>query len=916
MPLRQGSSDKVVQENIKCILDKDGCGYDPPYLDPARDEYTPAQAAAIAYAKAGRRNNVGKKTSTSKKTKSVKTQEVKTPEGKKDEPKGDKSTSPAQSAKKEKDTDTKNPANNIQIPDGWKTQQPGGDIDNSKKNQPLEGTKEGAPKPQGDQKAPEPPSSAGDDYEKLYQDNKDLLEKAYGGNGIDVKGGVWDILEDKMKQYMLDTAPKIIAEKEKNKKAKAPAPAPAPKDGNNSGGGDAGSDDNKMLQDILDSPDVNDAYKKAIKNQWKNSTPEEQKAIYDQYVKNIKPAPAPAPEPPAQSQQSTPSSAPTEDKYEKLYQDNKDLLEEAYATEGTDVKNVWDLVGDSSKQYMLDAAPKIIEEKKKKQASQQTSPQPQPQPTDVNTPQDWNWDPNNYGPQLKGDQLYFQGKTYKESGTLPGSTAPKLYVDEDGKPKFVVKDNGGNVDQTNSEYIANRVYNELAQHMPIGASTSRFADGKLVNSFIQDGKTLKQLSPQELVDNKVYSSIRKSMLADALLANWDFIGLDRDNIMMDKSGNLIKIDAGGTFNFRAQGDNKNYNALPMEMWSLKDDKNGQGNPYWKNAIDDDYKHLWTDQISQLYVHSSSLKNIVNKSNLDDNVKAAFGKRVDSLIIAKNEIDNFANKSGDPESWKDVDQALKAAFEKSQGIDPNSPDWESELRKNIASELSTVKTKASNSVFNQSNKYFDKYQYEDSVHSVTTDAEKIPGGEPFKTATDDQKYSIHSYTGSAYEDLNRYLNFGITNGPEQSEHHDVMADAIESLLDTLPPDTNMLYRMNAVPDEFADSQQVIKNLKVGDVIATAGFDSYTRYDNGVVMRQFAQGPQHFHYVSVYQGNQAKDVDPISMCRGEKESLLQRGSNIKVVKIEEVPLSKFPSLDPNMMPDTQRSGMIKVITYGDA
>jgi hypothetical protein len=354
----------------------------------------------------------------------------------------------------------------------------------------------------------------------------------------------------------------------------------------------------------------------------------------------------------------------------------------------------------------------------------------------------------------------------------------------------------------------------------------------------------------------------------------------------------------------------------MEMWSLKDDKNGQGNPYWKNAIDDDYKHLWTDQISQLYVHSSSLKNIVNKSNLDDNVKAAFGKRVDSLIIAKNEIDNFANKSGDPESWKDVDQALKAAFEKSQGIDPNSPDWESELRKNIASELSSVKTKASGSLFNQSNKYFDKYEYEDSVHSVTTDAEKIPGGEPFKTATDDQKYSIYSYTGSAYEDLNRYLNFGITNGPEQSEHHDVMADAIESLLDTLPPDTNMLYRMNAVPDEFADSQQVIKNLKVGDVIATAGFDSYTRYDNGVVMRQFAQGPQHFHYVSVYQGNQAKDVDPISMCRGEKESLLQRGSNIKVVKIEEVPLSKFPSLDPNMMPDTQRSGMIKVITYGDA
>ena len=55
MPLRSGSSDKVIQDNIRCLLEKDGCGYDPPYMDPARKEYTPPQAAAIAYAKAGKR---------------------------------------------------------------------------------------------------------------------------------------------------------------------------------------------------------------------------------------------------------------------------------------------------------------------------------------------------------------------------------------------------------------------------------------------------------------------------------------------------------------------------------------------------------------------------------------------------------------------------------------------------------------------------------------------------------------------------------------------------------------------------------------------------------------------------------------------------------------------------------------------
>lgn len=57
MALREGSSDEVIRDNIRCLLEKDGCGHDPPYKDKARDSYTPAQAAAIAYAKAGKRKN-------------------------------------------------------------------------------------------------------------------------------------------------------------------------------------------------------------------------------------------------------------------------------------------------------------------------------------------------------------------------------------------------------------------------------------------------------------------------------------------------------------------------------------------------------------------------------------------------------------------------------------------------------------------------------------------------------------------------------------------------------------------------------------------------------------------------------------------------------------------------------------------
>lgn len=54
MPLKEGSSKEIIRHNIEGILDKK-YGYDPPYKDPNREEYTPAQAAAIAYAKAGKR---------------------------------------------------------------------------------------------------------------------------------------------------------------------------------------------------------------------------------------------------------------------------------------------------------------------------------------------------------------------------------------------------------------------------------------------------------------------------------------------------------------------------------------------------------------------------------------------------------------------------------------------------------------------------------------------------------------------------------------------------------------------------------------------------------------------------------------------------------------------------------------------
>ena len=845
MPLREGSSDKVVQENIKCILDKDGCGYDPPYKDPARDEYTPAQAAAIAYAKAGRRNNTGKKTSASKKTKSVKTQEIKTPEAKKEEPK-----SPAQSAKPETETDKKQPGSDIQVPEGWKVQQPGGDTDTSKKNQP--------PKKGGEEElSPEADKQMLDEVMEGY--------KMKWGDGASLLSDAWDTYNPKQKKKFLANAKKIKAEeqakqsKEDNKaKAQPPAPALTPA-----------------------------------------STPEP------------KTAPAPAPITPKeqtpQPQQPTSSSTPPEDKYEKLYQDNKDLLEEAYGTEKTDAKGVWDLLSNNTKQYLLDTAPKVIEEKKKNQAPPQT---PQPQVADGWKSKDDGWTSHLKPKFDDSGNITYQGKIYKPTKTLPGSTNPKLYTDEQGTPKFVVKE-GGAEGQNDAEYAANQVYGILAPHLPTSAIKSRLIDGKLVNDFMPNSKTISDLSDEEFNGNEVLGKVKGSLVADALVANWDYMGLSNDNMMMDNKGRILRIDSGGTFNYRAQGASKEFGAVPMEMWTLR--SSDQGKQLWDYAEEEDYKNIWLRQMDALASESDKLKKTIATSNLAPEVKDAFAKRVDILTIAGQEARDIAKRP--KMSWKGVDQVMERAFRYASLMDSKDPNWADRVRNKIRDDLNKAFPETP-SKFNLNSGVIQPHVYPELVKLFNYRlSANEPGWEDFKDASEDEKYSVYSYTGGGYEKLNKYLRADIYESDRHKEYYETKAEALQGLLERLPSDTSLLHRMNSIQSDNQDLIDLFKGLRPGDEFEPQGFDSYTQDDSGGIMDTFASmSPSNsFFFITQYQGKNAKHVDPVSATPGEGESILQKKSNLRVVKTQVVPVSNFPKLDEGSVGG---ANTILMITYEDA
>jgi 8-oxo-dGTP pyrophosphatase MutT (NUDIX family) len=64
-------------------------------------------------------------------------------------------------------------------------------------------------------------------------------------------------------------------------------------------------------------------------------------------------------------------------------------------------------------------------------------------------------------------------------------------------------------------------------------------------------------------------------MTDALLANWDFIGMGDDNVLWSGT-RPVRLDQGGTLQFRAQGAHKPFGPVPSEVWSLQSPKGGQG----------------------------------------------------------------------------------------------------------------------------------------------------------------------------------------------------------------------------------------------------------------------------------------------------------------------------------------------------
>ncbi len=227
---------------------------------------------------------------------------------------------------------------------------------------------------------------------------------------------------------------------------------------------------------------------------------------------------------------------------------------------------------------------------------------------------------------------------------LPGSTGPQLVEDEHGK-RWVMKRSPRNPGHLRNEAETDAVYRALG--VPVNHSGIVETEGGPVKfSEWREGETLNLWSRDKSTAERevMHREIGKHLAADALLANWDVIGLDQDNILIS-GGKPFRIDNGGGLRYRARGAEKGYMFADrvIELDVLRDERgrNPEAAEVFKVVTDRELRNQVRDLIGK--------RETILKAATHPETRKILAKRLDflrdSLPPAANAKDNCGTGAG-------------------------------------------------------------------------------------------------------------------------------------------------------------------------------------------------------------------------------------------------------------------------------
>ena len=225
---------------------------------------------------------------------------------------------------------------------------------------------------------------------------------------------------------------------------------------------------------------------------------------------------------------------------------------------------------------------------------------------------------------------------------LGGSTGAVLMRDPATGKQYVYK-KGDSAAHIEEEMLADSLYAEAGAKVPRfkryetsegPAKLAEYVEGRTLNEYLKTASSADK--------ERVLGSLSQHFAADALLGNWDVIGLEEDNVIVDADGNPWRIDNGGSLRYRAQGGSKgaDWNSYPTELWSMRDP---QTNPNAASAFGSLSHREVVDQVKALGSKQQAMLDKVKNPEL----KKRLTERLDNMQSMGEVSDRFF-----ADKWKD------------------------------------------------------------------------------------------------------------------------------------------------------------------------------------------------------------------------------------------------------------------------
>lgn len=231
-----------------------------------------------------------------------------------------------------------------------------------------------------------------------------------------------------------------------------------------------------------------------------------------------------------------------------------------------------------------------------------------------------------------GPSLTESADKWVKVGAQKGSNPGGFYKDPGGSQWYVKTPKTG--EHVAQDLLANRLYTLADVDVPFEKPVSLGNKPAIASMVLGSSVELGKLSSEKR--EIALKKIREGFAVDAWLGNWDVVGLNQDNVVLDNGNNAWRIDTGGTLEFRAQGDKKSeFGADVKEFYSLRDPTlNPQSAAVFKDMTNDE---MVASINKVLTISDAEIKSRVAETGASAHLADVLIKRKEFLAKKKDEL---------------------------------------------------------------------------------------------------------------------------------------------------------------------------------------------------------------------------------------------------------------------------------------